>query len=126
MCTKRRQNFHDTRVLTPANKEEMKKIFNKVIVKSCPECDIIVEATDFATLIENMQKHNSECKILIKTQLNEVQPADSEIDKVIEGVKDLKVVNETPGKNDNKNPESDTVKNSQPCSKCHYTANDSV
>ena len=124
MCTKRRQDFHDTRVLTPANKEEMKKIFNKVIAKSCPECDIIVEAKDFSIFIENMQKHNSEWKIFIKTQLNEFQPVESEIDKVIEGVKDLKVVNETPGKNDNKNLDSYTVKNSQPCSKCQFTAND--
>ena len=71
-----------------------------------------------------MQKHNSERKILIETQLSEVYPVESEIDKVIEGVKDLKVVNETTGKSGNKNLESDTVKHSQHCSKCQFAADD--
>ena len=47
----------DTSELKPTNKEEIQKIHHKLIPKSCPVCDIIVEAKDCITLVKNLQKN---------------------------------------------------------------------
>ena len=49
---------------------EIEKINHKLITKSCPECNIVVDAKDFVTLLENMQRHISECKVTIETKIN--------------------------------------------------------
>ena len=124
-CTQRRKELHAKSVLAPAKPEEINEISTKLITKSCPECDNIVKAKDFVTLIENMRKHNSQCKIVIETKLkDETAPSESEVDKVIEGVKELNVTDKYPGRNFNEIPIVETVKYSHQCSECQFTASD--
>ena len=71
--------FHDSRILTPANKKAMKRINESdsikvdltkspqssktekidMVSKPCPECDLIITASDAQTLITNMNKHHT-------------------------------------------------------------------
>ena len=58
-CHKRKQEFTEV-------KENTTNISKKVISKSCPDCDVMIEAQNFKTLLENMQIHNDVCKVKLK------------------------------------------------------------
>ena len=89
-CNRRKKEFQDLRKATPANKEDMRRIYDKVISKSCPKCDKIIEAKDFSSLLENMQSHNAICNISIETKLNNDTPiTEKYLDEMVKGVNKL-------------------------------------
>ena len=85
-CAKITKMFHDSRRFTPANKKAVKRVNDNdstkvdltdsppssksekidMVSKPCPECDLIITANDVQTLINNMKKHNTVCKVRIK------------------------------------------------------------
>ena len=119
-CNRRRKEFQESRVLTPGNKEEMKRIYNEVICKTCPECDKIIEAKDFRSLLEIMQSHNSICNIKIETKLaDKTAIVDKDLEEMVKGVKELNV-------NDNKLESPKEVVNSCHWDQCSFKANKSL
>ena len=64
------------------------KIIN--IYKSCPGCDYVVEAIDFTSLLEHMQKHNSSCKAANVTKVsNNINLSENDFETVVKGVQKL-------------------------------------
>ena len=93
-CQKRRKTFHESRNLTPANKQGMRKteIINdhikspelnvlqhqsttdsklaETVSQKCSECNQTVEAVDIKTLLSSMNKHNTMCTVILANTLS--------------------------------------------------------
>ena len=118
-CNRKKKELQESVVLTPA-KEQTQIIDNKVVYKSCPECDHIIEAEDFKSLLESMKSHNSICNIKIVTELADDKTTDdTDINELVHKVKELDVDDEIL-----KSPKEGM--SSCQCNQCGFKTNNSL
>ena len=73
-------------------RKNSKKKYKKKVSKSCPDCDNILEAEDFTTLLEHIQNHISLCEAKNKSNIpNDKSVWENEFETVVKGVKELRV-----------------------------------
>ena len=95
-CSKKSKEAQDLRSLSNENKVVIEVINEKVISKSCQECDSMIEAKDFRSLLESIQSHNYSCKEKIETSTtNKTLSSQKQIDEVVKGVEEMNVKEKT-------------------------------